>query len=1244
MKLRSVVRVFVLACVLVSAVAVTQAGASSPTVEQPTESSAAGEASGNREALAGQGETKAPAVPAPGTSLRDPTARGLTSGVKTVRELTGLRTETSDTYLQSDGSRSLTIAAHPINYKVAGKWQPIDDTLRESGGRWSPAASPVPVSFPHALGEGPVTIGAAGRQLSFALEGASAPGQAAGSQGTYRGAMAGVDVSYAASAQSVRETLTLDSASVPTVYRYALSLSAGMHAALGAAGTVVVRDSKGNTIYTLAAPTAADSKSRTSPAPVHYELSADGSVLSLVVDAKWLNNPARAFPVKIDPDVYFGAVKDCSLSSGIPTTSLCGERLYVGYSEELKSIGRALLQFNVSSVPKGSQIISSSLAMWLQATSSASPIQIDAYGIEKHEFTSAATWNSYDGTHNWTTAGGDHLKTLAGTTNVKPEWTGGWVSWGFSPQATQWVRDPSSNYGILLKAHNETVNGYDTFYQTEPGEPAPEPNLHIIYEPQMGDPPNEAMFQEPLGNNSTLGVNVANGNLHLTAPDVNYATEGYDTQVARSYNSYDDELVGAALGGGWRLSMGEDQLLYPAWWDGSNAFHEPDGSYTRFDRASWADNHPSAGDKAYTGDAYRPETLITHESGSRTLTYNDTGIEWQFDNSENGFPQKIVDPRGEKNTITMSYTASRLTKVTDTHGHELTLTREAGEPHRLTKIKGAGAEEWKYTYSSGLLSEVKGPSGLEAKYTYSGPYALLQSITDPGGITVVSYDENARVTSLRHVVNGTISTVGTEDEITTFTYGVEETTVTPPSGESEDYNYDHFGNYIEDPAAQEAASEFYAEYAEIEAGAAKAAIDLQDHSTILASQLSQQLGAEFTNEWFTSGPKIMIGLTSAAYEQTALQDLANLGLADNAEIVVSGTSRAGLEEAKTQLAEKLSSLINGGELQLGLRTEEDALQVTEASSLTTGQRKEIEEDITAVGVPAHVVESHVAPLGFIAFKCSAGHCDRPLRGGVSIESNSAGCSAGYLAQSLFSKKLYVFTAGHCLWEEGVGHTWKAETSAGVEKAIGKGRAYVYGEHQSLPGGENPNAQGDAAIIEVEKGYWLPTPESKERLEGFPSIIQYKGAEAPRRELYRVFGEATTRPGTEAAPGQVVCVDGVGEGSPQDQCGIVESYGLSTNLYNEERETVEGHTVVKHKFEAHVERIAEINMCVKGKGRNLLKEGTSGGPVIKDHRAVGLNEGSEIPEPGGVSCKESFTPIWVAEEYLNAQILTDFSGY
>jgi YD repeat-containing protein len=729
--------------------------------------------------------------------------------VQVVRELPSLRTATSDTFLQTDGSRVARVYATPVNFRAAnGEWQPIDDTLVNDANGWHTAASPVAVALPSSLTAGPVTVGSGSQNLAFQFESAAGTeAHASGSELTYTNVQPGVTAAYAVFSEGIRETLSLASAEAPTLYTYKLTSDSGVRPSLTAAGGVAFTAASGKVLYEIAPPTVSDSAPGAElPAngQAHYELSSDGSTLSLVLSKSWLQDPKRVFPVRIDPDVYFSEQADCSIvSGGYATSNLCGGPLYVGpNSETPKAVARSMLEFNLSCIPRDAAILHSRLGLWFNADTTTSPLEIEAYGLTRG-FTQKATWDTYNGTNSWTTPGGDFSTTLSGKQTILDSYKDGWVNWGFTPLVQQWVQEPNANYGVILKAHNETGSGYDEFLQSNDSAKLGEPNMEIVYVPRTGSSEGDILIGDDLAGGGEATVNAANGNLLVTGPDVKYPGEGYETGLTRNYNSEDENLVGSSFGTGWVLSTGNNALLYPSWWDRSYAFHEPGGGWTRFDPTPPASSAENQANLTYKATPGLNATLVAHENGTRTVTFNETGTEWQFDSSENGFPQKIVEPEGVGNTISLSYTESVLKHLADTHGHELTITHDSSTGH-VTKIESTGGERWEYGYNANhQLTSYKNAEGSEAKYGYNSSNGLLDEIVDASGTYVIAYESKDRVTSLRKLVNGTVGEAGSEDEISSYEYktpasptcnpasDAEETVVTyKPSNTQETYCFD----------------------------------------------------------------------------------------------------------------------------------------------------------------------------------------------------------------------------------------------------------------------------------------------------------------------------------------------------------------------------------------------------------------------------------------------------------------------
>jgi hypothetical protein len=965
--------------------------------------------------------------------------------------------------------------------------------------------------------------------------------------------------------------------------------------------------------------------------PVHYELSADGSVLTLALDKAWLNDPKRVFPVTIDPEVYFKEAPGCPISSNAhANTKECGSHLYVGPdSASPKNVARSLLYFDTSSVPKGSVIMKSSLRMCFSWDTTTSPITVEARALSR-SFTTGTTWNTYDGTNAWSTPGGDFLKTIAGETVVNHSEIGKELHFGFTPLVEQWIREPKSNHGVLLKAQNETVAGYDAFAQDGNTEGAPEPNLEVIYEPRFAIPPLGQVYQQGIGN-GVINVNVANGNLNVLNHDVNYATAGYSTELGREYNSQDDLLFGNSSFGDWRLNKGDDHKVYPTPWDGSIRFLQPGSGFTRFDRAPWADGHPAAGDRAFTGEAGVADTLVEHSDKTRTLSFGGTAIEWKFNSLAYGAATEIKDAGGEGNTISLGYSSERLSEVKDTHGHTITVTREPTN-HDITKLKSSTGESWAYTYKEGRVETVTNPVGTKTKYTYYTTSKMLESITDESGIWVVAYDEQKRVSSLRKIVNGTIAKAGSEDEITRFTYSVESTVVTHPDASEGTYYFDQFGNTLEQPSTQEAASAFYAEYASLSPGVATSDLALQDAAVTLDAQLSSQLGPNYTGQWFDPGSgHIKIGITSAGYERTVEQDLDNYGLAEVADIVTEPASWKQLEESESSLAATLSKLLEAGHITIELVPDKDAVLVTKSSSLSSSENTELNKAIAEQTVPTVVNESTAASLEPTPTDCAYGACGHPLRGGVRIRGAAIApeCTAGFIVRSNTDQKPYVMTAGHCIkGAAGVGQLWRAKYHATGESEanaqsreanlqnIGKAHSFVYGSTNEGLGGTT--SKGDEGLIAITPGYfWGEDPLA-------PALIVYGNSalETTRDEHYNIIGTEynETVPRNEVT----VCIGGVGEEkavpNQQEACGIVQGV-----------ERIVKERAIGLNPPAYVNNLVKVNICTKVK-HGGLEGGSSGSPVYKNHRAYGIYG-------AGSDCEALYAGINRAGYVLHVHVVT-----
>jgi Glucose / Sorbosone dehydrogenase len=167
---------------------------------------------------------------------------------------------------------------------------------------------------------------------------------------------------------------------------------------------------------------------------------------------------------------------------------------------------RALLRFNLSSVPAGAAASSASVSLvmdrtvvgaipfqlhrltasWAEGSSNAgnpggtgAPAQINDATWTLRQVLAAgppATGNA------WTTAGGDFSPAASATTSVNGNGSYSWTGAGLITDINTWLTTPSSNNGWLLKS-NETANTTEAkrFYSREDSTASNRPQLALTY-------------------------------------------------------------------------------------------------------------------------------------------------------------------------------------------------------------------------------------------------------------------------------------------------------------------------------------------------------------------------------------------------------------------------------------------------------------------------------------------------------------------------------------------------------------------------------------------------------------------------------------------------------------------------------------------------------------------------------------------------------------------------------------------
>jgi len=415
-------------------------------------------------------------------------------------ELVQLRTQSSRTFDNHDGTFTSSLSAGPIHYRDdQGAWQPISSALVPTdaqGYAYQNEANRWRALFKQQLGPDFLGLETGGGRFKLTIEGASASNAQARARGiSYPGAFSGVDLRYELLPDGVKETLRLADAQAPLSYHFTLSPPAGarMHAVAQDDGSwAFFMRPHARPIFVLEAPWAVDDNSLY-PATHHATLDvtrSDGDfLLDLSIDGSWLHDPLRQFPVTVDPTITIQpAFQDASFDFNcLSCAGVGGSRLSIGTTRPgvVNQTWRSALQFSVSDIPAGASVSSAKMKLYFDGSCLSAPggpcggtsHQIDAYRMTSSwsvgSKASALAWN------------GTSLASFTLPANPSVQW----MNWDITSTVQSWVAGTQSNFGLLLKRSTEpaTISGPTPPSHNYAAEPTLGPKLEVTYNANGGE-------------------------------------------------------------------------------------------------------------------------------------------------------------------------------------------------------------------------------------------------------------------------------------------------------------------------------------------------------------------------------------------------------------------------------------------------------------------------------------------------------------------------------------------------------------------------------------------------------------------------------------------------------------------------------------------------------------------------------------------------------------------------------------
>ena len=727
-------------------------------------------------------------------------------------EVAKLRTSQSKTFARPDGTYVTRTYPAPVNFRDGrGHFHPIDNRLvrvceasRRQGYAFENAANSYRSFLPGNL-QSPVLVASHGSWVSLRLIGANASGAAAADTGRYTDALPGVDAAYTAASSGLKETLTLADTKARSSFDYVVHASRDLRPRRNRDGSIAFVNRRGKVVFVLPAPFVYDEKQKADGASfgaVSQRLKkiTGGYMLRLAVKRSYLAAAGRQFPVTVDPTIEHventvdtrlrqtQANLDCYLrdGTGANTTQCGGQQLVLGWDGA--SQRRPMLRFDVqNSLPKGIKVLDAELGLYmLDNDVDNTPATVNLHRITR-SWTGAATWNKYDGTNNWTTAGGDFDSTVAASNTVNA-W-GQWYKW-FPRQLVQsWIDGSVTNNGLILKEATErSINNRFYFWSSQ--APFTQlPYLDVTYEPQSGQRPYYKFETERLTDRLSLNVNVASGNLMLNENDLKIPGTGLDLGVQRFYNSHLEKETDFGHEG-WTMGSGADVKLRIT--SDAGIFYAPSGYVVSFPKNGSNFSAP----KGIDATLCTVNGTTCKGQSTYALTFNHSQIRNNFDSSG-----KLVSQRDQNdNQISFTYDANgHLTQITDTQGRVLTVTSNAAG--LITQLTDVSGRTWKYGYdASNHLISYTDPNNQVTDYVWDSSNGLVSQVWDNrGGETIITYDTtfSRRVTKIERV-----NDIG-PNKVTTFAYSsgsspcqtsdFGKTVVTDANGNNTTYCYDDQG-------------------------------------------------------------------------------------------------------------------------------------------------------------------------------------------------------------------------------------------------------------------------------------------------------------------------------------------------------------------------------------------------------------------------------------------------------------------
>ncbi|MFK0025387.1 DNRLRE domain-containing protein [Streptomyces sp. NPDC090798] len=375
-------------------------------------------------------------------------------------EVTALRTESSTTYVNSDGSVTVESATGPVWVKDDdGSWHDVDTTLVRRDGGIEPRRAAADIRISDG-GSGPLAeVDEGDKTLGISWDGKLPEPEIHGNTAVYSNVRPDQDLVVSALPEGFSHQLVLKERPKDDVELRIPVAADGLKLRETSDDRLLWESDNGRHVAAAPVPvmwgategSASGEPAKVTDVDVSVENGSDGQTLVLKPDTSFLTDPAVKYPVTVDPtNTLLGPLTDTWIQDDdYPTSQRGSSELKAGtYNGTQRA--RSYLKFDTARF-LGKHVVDADLRMYSYYSSSCST---DNSGIQVRRVTSdwdpsAISWGSQPGT---TTVSAPVSKAAKGYNSSCPA---GQVSWDIDGIAQAWA-DGQPNYGVRLAAVDET--------------------------------------------------------------------------------------------------------------------------------------------------------------------------------------------------------------------------------------------------------------------------------------------------------------------------------------------------------------------------------------------------------------------------------------------------------------------------------------------------------------------------------------------------------------------------------------------------------------------------------------------------------------------------------------------------------------------------------------------------------------------------------------------------------------------